>query len=277
MKKLFLFTLLLSFSGLVQSQSAPTFHVDVQGKGQESIIFIPGFSCDGSVWKKTVAQLKGQFQCHILTMAGFAGQARADDPSFDNWTQEVANYITDHQLEGSKIIGHSMGGIMALQLAAKFPNLMDKVIVVDALPCLSALSNSSFVSDENMDCTPAIAMMTNQTDEQFVAMQRMSVGSLCANAEKHDQIINWAKESDRATLGKIYCELTQVDLRKEISKIEVEVLVLLEAPFKNLNSQIQQQYQSLANAEIKYATKGLHFIMYDDTAWYLDQVESFLK
>ena len=42
-----------------------------------------------------------------------------------------------------------MGGGLALALAADYPDLIGKIVVVDALPCLAALSNVSFISKEN--------------------------------------------------------------------------------------------------------------------------------
>jgi hypothetical protein len=51
----------------------------------------------------------------------------------------------------------------------------------------------------------------------------------------------------------------------------------LQPNFKNTQDMVQQQYSTLKFAQIQYATKGLHFMMYDDKEWYLNSLRSFLK
>ena len=115
-------------------------------------------------------------------------------------------------------------------------------------------------------------MMTNQTSAQFEMMQRSSVGYMSSTAAQHDQIVNWAITSDRATLGKIFCELSNLDLRAQLGKVECPALVLLEAPFAPMESVIAKQYEKLENAQLTFAPSGLHFVMYDAPEWYAEQL-----
>ena len=56
-----------------------SFAVKITGKGQP-VILIPGLSSSGAVWEGTVEHLKDRYQCHVLTLAGFAGQPRIPAP-----------------------------------------------------------------------------------------------------------------------------------------------------------------------------------------------------
>ena len=40
------------------------------------MILIPGLTCGGDVWKSTVEHFKDRYECHVLTLAGFAGELR---------------------------------------------------------------------------------------------------------------------------------------------------------------------------------------------------------
>jgi len=51
---------------------------------------------------------------------------------------------------------------------------------------------------------------------------------------------------------------------------------LLEPSFKGEKG-ITEQYSKLKTAQLEYANKGLHFIMYDDKEWYLNELKAFLK
>jgi len=46
----------------------------------------------------------------------------------------LADYIRKNKLEKPVIVGHSLGGFLALALAAKYPNLPGKLVIVDAYP-----------------------------------------------------------------------------------------------------------------------------------------------
>ncbi len=271
-----LFALLLSLNLLV-AQNNYSFNIERSGEGAQHIILIPGYTCDGEVWASTLEQLNPKFSCHTLTMAGFAGQEAQEAPSIENWVAEVATYVKKESKGKATIIGHSLGGLMAQWLAADYPELVEQIIVVDALPCLPALSNAQFEAAEEADCGQMKSMFTNMDDAQFEQTQKMSLGMMTTDQTKHDLLLKWSIDSDRNTLAEIYCQLMNTDLRDKIAAVKCPSLILLEANFKMMDAVIAQQYNKLENAELVYANKGMHFIMYDDTDWYLEQVNTFLK
>ena len=280
MKKYILIIALL-FSAIcinvfAQTKSYP-FEVSKTGKGKQAIIFIPGFASSGDVWNETKPNFEKDFTCYTLTMAGFAGVKPQPNPSFENWKNEIANYIKTNKIEKPIVIGHSMGGGLALAIAADYPELIEKIVVVDALPCLSALMNPSFKSRENNNCSSMVNQMTAMTDSQFYDMQKQTMPRLLENTSKLEMVVDWSVKSDRKTFAEMYCDFSNIDLREKITTIKCPALILLESYFVNLKPAIEAQYKNLKTANLKYANKGLHFIMYDDTAWYLKQLNSFIK
>ena len=281
MKKNFILIVALLFSVLCfnvfgQTKSYP-FEAVKTGKGKQTIIFIPGFASSADVWNETKANFEKDFTCYTLTMAGFAGAKPQPNPSFKNWGDEIANYIKNNKIEKPIVIGHSMGGGLALALAADYPELIGKIIVVDALPCLAALSNPSFKSNENNDCSATVTQITAMSDTQFYDMQKQSMPRLLADASKLEMVVDWSMKSDRSTFAQMYCDFFNVDLRAKIATIRCPSLILLESYFINLKPAIEEQYKSLKTANFQYANKGMHFIMYDDKDWYLGQLNNFIK
>jgi len=210
-------------------------------------------------------------------MAGFAGVKPQPNPSFENWKNEIANYIKTNKIEKPILIGHSMGGGLALAIAADYPELIGKIVVVDALPCLAALSDPSFKSKENNDCSAMVTQMTAMTDVQFYEMQKQTMPRLLTDASKLEMVVDWSVKSDRKIFAQMYCDFFNVDLREKISSVKCPTLILLESYFVNLKPAIENQYKSLKTANFQYANKGMHFIMYDDKDWYLGQLSNFLK
>jgi pimeloyl-ACP methyl ester carboxylesterase len=272
---LFLFSILcLNVFG--QTNAYP-FEVAISGKGKQAIIFIPGFASSGDVWKETKAKYEKDFTCYTLTMAGFAGVKPQTNATFVNWETGIAKYIQDKKIEKPIVIGHSMGGGLALALASDYPNLIGKIIVVDALPCLAALFDPKFKAKEKTDCGATVEQMTSASDEQFYEMQKQSIPKLLADTTKQEMVIGWSVKSDRKTFAEMYCDFSNTDLREKIKSIKCPSLILLEEYFQNVNPIIVEQYKNLENASLRYSTKGLHFIMYDDQDWYFEQIATFIQ
>ena len=115
---------------------APTrFSVVVQGSGPD-VILIPGLTASRDVWKGSVAAVPG-YRYHLVQVAGFAGTPARGNATGDvvaPLAEEVARYIRSRGLRRPAIVGHSMGGTVALMVAARHPSLPGRVMVVDMLP-----------------------------------------------------------------------------------------------------------------------------------------------
>lgn len=270
------FFILFTINFSAQTTHDYPFKVEKSGQGKQAIMLIPGFASSGAVWNETKAIYEKNFTCYTLTMSGFAGVPTAPQSSFEHWKKEIAAYIKEKNIKKPILIGHSMGGGLAMAIAADYPNLIKKNIVVDALPCLAALSNPNFEPQESLDCSSAIKRISALTDEEFYAMQKSTMPQLLQNQEKLETVVNWSVKSDRTTFATMYCDFMNTDLREKIKKIKCPTLVLLESNFKNIKDLIEKQYKNLATANLQYADKGLHFIMYDDKDWYFEQLANFL-
>ena len=284
MKQFAKLSIVIAFTALTlhafgQNNNYP-FEVIISGKGSQSIIFIPGFACSGKVWDETKILYENNYTCYTLTMAGFAGvppQSKPTKATFHSWEKDIAAYIQQNKIDKPIIIGHSMGGGLAMALAADYPELLSKIIVVDALPCLPALMNPSFQVNENNDCGAMVSQITSAANEQFYQMQKQTIPRLLADTSKQELVVDWSVKSDRTTFAEMYCDFSNTDLRMKISAVTCPALILLESQFANFKPAINEQFKNMKTANLQYAAKGLHFIMYDDKEWYDKQLKSFIK
>jgi pimeloyl-ACP methyl ester carboxylesterase len=278
MQKLLLTTLLLT-SLFYQAVATGNYSFTVKqtGVGKQAIILIPGFASSADVWNETVEQLKSNHTCYVLNMPGFAGATPEADPDIANWVKQVAQYIQDNKIDHPIIIGHSMGGVMAEWLAADYPQLVSKIVVVDALPCLPALSNPTFSVKPQPDCSMLVNNFTAMSNDAFYQMQKGNIASLVSDTTRHEMVVQWSVKSDRNTLALIFCQFMNTDMRTKISDVRCPTLVLLEPGFNSIQSSITEQFKNLKGAQLHYAAKGLHFIMYDDKTWYFNEVKNFIQ
>src|SRR4051812_41038525 len=111
------------------------FSVEVTGRGPD-VILIPGLTSGRDVWRATAAALPG-YRYHLIQVSGFAGEAARGNragPVIAPLADEIIRYIADRHLARPAIIGHSMGGTLAMMIAARRPDLVGRLMVVDMYP-----------------------------------------------------------------------------------------------------------------------------------------------
>lgn len=283
MKKFILF---LAFNIIIQlsfAQETPkAFSVSVTGKGQP-IILIPGFSCSGDVWKETVAHLKDRYECHVFTIAGFAGVAPIDTPILKTVRNEIIQYVLAKKLVKPIIIGHSMGSFLGLWVSSTAPKLFGKLVCVDGMPFLSALYNPNANADSlkknpMYDPEATVKNFESLPDSGFIDNTAKALLWQVNDTAKAREIATWQYRSNRRTLGLTLIELATTDLRKEIASITSPVLVLgsIYVTKEKSYELIGQQFKQLPGAVIHVADSK-HFIMYDQPNWFYKELDIFLK
>lgn len=282
--KTFLFAVLLCVSMVGLCLAQPTsFSVSVTGKGQP-IILIPGYSCSGEVWNETVAHLKDRYECHVLTLPGYAGVAPIQKPILQTVRDQIIQYIKNHNLKKPILMGHSLGAFMSLWVSSTDPALASKIICVDGVPFISSMMNPNVKADSLRKSPMYNAEMVAQNfvnlpNDTYEANMAKSMLSQVNDTVRARQIAHWSALSDRRTLGYTIVEMSTTDLRNDIANIESPTLILGSLYF-NSEAKTQQilneQYKQLPHKKIAVAhTK--HFIMYDDPAWFYQQIDGFLS
>ena len=245
--------------------------VKESGNGSKVMVMIPGFACSGDVWDETASLLGEEYHCLQLTLPGFAGASALEKPSFKGMEEQIVTALKRRNLTHVSLIGHSMGGGLAMAIAAHYPEMVDRVIIVDALPCLSALYNPAFKADPEKDYTAAINQMMQMDDARYQQMTQMGAATQTLTIDKIPTINGWASKTDRRTYFSMYYDYTNTDLRSDLKNIKAPMLVLLEPQFRGVDQMVRSQFAECPDATIRYATKGLHFIMYDDWDWFSKQ------
>lgn len=272
-----IFLLLFLLTVCREHALANPFEVTTYGNKGDAVVLLPGYASSPEVWQTTINRLQAIHRLYVLHFAGFAGKAPAAQPAFEDWVNKVTEWLRFLPEAELTVVGHSMGGVMALCLAAELPHKVVKVVVVDALPCLSALNNPSFKADPHFSCEASIRQMTALSDSAFKAMQQQGAPWLVNDTTWQQKLVDWSMQSDRHTLAAVYCSFLQTDVRPKLPLIKAKVLVQLEAPFTGYQRAIAAQYEHLKGVQLAYAPRGLHFVMIDAADWYFESLLAFLK
>lgn len=266
----------------------PAFAVTVTGKGQPMIL-IPGATCSGDVWKATVAHYSSKYQCHVITLAGYAGTAPlAAAPYLPTMKQQLEQYITDQHLDHVVLAGHSIGGYLALNIAAEMTGHLDKVVIVDAMPFFALQFNPNAPDTFSKAQAEAMLARYNSMDDAALkATQFNTAKFLCRDSTYWDQIATWGAQSDRKTMAYTMTEMLNSDIRKKIADIKVPVLVLAaycqsaENPMYTRDFVVKayaDQYQYCKACTVHTAENNTkHFVMYDAPEWYFREMDTFVN
>lgn len=270
----------------VTAQKQPaSFKVEVTGKGQPMIL-IPGLTCSGEVWNETVARYKKDYQCHVLTLAGFAGQpAIQSDKFLETVRNELAAYIRQQKLKKPIVVGHSLGGFVGMWLSAREPDLVGRLVIVDSAPFMPALINPAITVEGGKAMAESmIKNMQSQTKEQANQTQLQVLRSMISDEANIAKAAEWGTASDGNTASKAMLELYTTDIRTELATIKAPTLVMAAwiayKPYgtthESTKTNFHNQYKQLADYQLVVNDKAKHFIMWDDPEGFYTAMDKFL-
>lgn len=270
--------LILALPAVLSAQ--PAFQVKVTGKGQPMIL-IPGLASSGETWDSTVAQYGDRYRCHVLTLAGFAGVPRIDGPLLDRVRDQLAAYIRDNKLEKPVIVGHSLGGYVALDFASKYPELPGKLVIVDAYPSLASIYRPDITPDQVK--SEAQMMRKYMSGPSNSDAARTQIRQMVTGDADFERIMKWSRASDSSAVVDAMVDMYVGDLRETIGAIRSPTLALMTwVAYKQytdhpaFEGNVKREYAKLKNVDIRITDTSRHFIMYDDPQWFFTQLDGFL-
>lgn len=74
------------------------------------------------------------YPTHLLDLRNHGKSFHSEDMSHDDLAEDILRYMEAHNMEKANIIGHSLGGKAVMQFAIKYPEKVNKLIVVDIAP-----------------------------------------------------------------------------------------------------------------------------------------------
>lgn len=271
-----LFALVIFCAAFAQAQN-PAIKVEKSGKGSP-VIFLPGFISPGSMWNETIKNLKGKYESHTVSYAGFNGMAPIPMPWYATIKNELVAYIRANKLTNIKLIGHSMGGNLAVDVAAEAGTAVDRIIIVDALACMREVMMPGVPAEALQYESPYNKQTIEMSADAFAQTADMMAKGMTTIADKQALIKSWILEADRTTYAYGYTDLLKLDLQPTLKKINVPVLIL-GAPFPSKEVVLpnyEKQYANLVTKTLVITPESRHFIMFDQPAWFYNQVNAFL-
>lgn len=264
-----------------------TLYLKKHGDHGRPIVLIPGLACGGWVWDETVARLKRDHVIFVVTLAGFDGTPPAPGKLMDLADDSLAELVRAEHLGQPVLIGHSLGGTLAIQFAEKHPNELSGVIAVDGLPIFP--TTELMPAEQRLQiAADTLKRMAGVSKQQFASQQVQFMKNALLNETKAGEVATKTSRSDAGATAAYMSEDLALDLRPGLTSIKVPVLEI--SPFNApdlLNSPMRVDEQGktayytrllagTAKLQVISISPARHFVMYDQPEKFAAAVDKFL-
>jgi pimeloyl-ACP methyl ester carboxylesterase len=264
--------------------------VDEGTAGKPDVLLIPGLASSRAVWDGEAKLLALNYRLHLVQVDGFAGAPAGDNapgadtgPMLPTIVEQLHYYILTSQMH-PVVIGHSLGGLLALMLADKYPADVKKLVIVDALPFYGlAFDPNATIESVAPQAKVIHDQMIAMPDDQFAMMQPMLVKQMVKDDAGSKAVAAASVASNRTVLANAMLEDLHTDIRGDMAKIKTPTLLLypydptLQHDEAKSDAIYKTSYASMPNVKIVRIDGSRHFIMYDQPAKMDAAIEEFLK
>jgi len=260
------------------------FSVTVTGTGPD-VILIPGLGNSRDVWNATVDRFKGQYRLHVLNIAGFADEpagANAEGEVIPPSVEALDAYIKAKKLTKPVVVGHSMGGLMALMLAASHPEDAGKLVIVDAFPFIGTAFNQPTVDAIRPQAERFRTTIISATPEQFETMQRGMIAGPNPPAYG-EEMVGWTLKSTRRVMAQAMYDDMVTDMRPALPNIKTRIVMFYPhhsrsgMPVETADAIYRDAYKTAPDAQLIRVDNSTHFIMLDQPEFFHGKLAEALK
>jgi pimeloyl-ACP methyl ester carboxylesterase len=259
--------------------------VEVRGSGPD-VVLVPGLGSSPAVWQDAVAAVPG-YRYHLVHVAGFAGAPAARNAQgavVAPVGEEIARYVEAMHLRRPAVVGHSLGGLWAMGLAARHPELVSRVMVVDMLPFPGVLFGGPSATPQALASTAAQLrqVLAAAAGEQRRQLAETTIAGMVRTEARRAGPIADYLASDPQVVAQAMSELVVTDLRPELANIRVPLTVLwvrnpsVPVTEEQMAQVYRDSFAAAPQARVVRVPDAYHFIMLDEPARFQAALREFL-
>ena len=259
--------------------------VETRGRGPD-VVLIPGLASTPTVWRRTADRLDDRYRVHLVSIRGFgplSAGANGDGLVSAPVAREIGRYLSDQGLGRVSLIGHSMGGQIALRVAADNPDRVARLMMVDASPFFPALVNERTTTEDVEPLANLARLAVLYLGGEELARQGEALGTdLGGAADGVFSTLGW-QGGDRNVLAQGLYEVMTVDLRPRLPRVSAPVTVVYgwspdqQSARGRVDALFRASFAGLPRAPTYERIEGAeHMVMIDQPARFAAAVDRFL-
>lgn len=100
------------------------------GQG-DPVIILHGLFGTSDNWQTIAKKIAEYYSVYIIDLRNHGRSPHDDEFNYKVMAEDLKNFMESHWIYSARIIGHSMGGKTAMQFATDYPEMVEKLVVVD--------------------------------------------------------------------------------------------------------------------------------------------------
>ena len=139
----------------------------ILGKASHSILILHGLFGSLDNWYSIGKKLSDDFTVHLIDLTNHGKSYHANEHNYELMSRDLYNYLNHHQIKKPSIIGHSMGGKVAMYFTIYYNQLIKNLVVIDIAPKIynneheNIINALSEISTINLESRKAAAVTLN--------------------------------------------------------------------------------------------------------------------
>jgi pimeloyl-ACP methyl ester carboxylesterase len=244
-------------------------HYEVLGRGRP-VLFLHGWMGSWRYWFPTMQRVAEHYRTYSFDFWGFGESRRQRTPeSIQNYSNQVIRFLDELGIERVQLVGHSMGGMVALKTAISHPRRVARVAAVGAPIVGDSLSWLLKLTDR-----PVLADMFARTQWLRRFAFRHFLGE--TNDPAVNEILNDSVKSSSTTLQRAVASMWRTDLRPELHRLTVPSLIIHGGRDEIVNPNQADLFDKVPSAEVVLMPESRHFPFLDEAELFNDVLLRFL-
>jgi len=277
------------------SKTFGNMRVQKYGSGSPALILVPGLACGPWSYRDTIGREAAKHAVYAVTLAGFDGLPAGEDATLDAAEASIVTLITSEHLDKPVLVGHSLGGTLALRFGIDHSDLVRAVVAVDGLPVFASLAEAS--AEQRAAAAQQFYTSVNSASAaDYAKVETGYVDDYVTDQTLAAKVATLALRSDQKAVAEYGKELQLLDLRPQLSKITVPAAEIAPLPSLPLPSYMPAFMAQMSASDRSAVTIGFyqsllagapaikvlpvadsrHFIMLDQPAAFASTLDGFI-
>ncbi len=184
-----------------------------EGIGEFEMVLVHGLGGSAAIWDEVKPYLMGTFKVYVFELAGHGRTQPVHDESITTEVHRLEDFIAEQGVAYPTIVGHGLGGMIALQYALDHPADVHRLIVLDSAP------RQMISADEKGH----VADLLLKDYDRFVASRFLNMSEKPAVTDK---VVDIALRTDSASFISLLMSSFDYDMTKRLHTLSVPLLVV---------------------------------------------------
>lgn len=246
--------------------------INEKGSG-ESIVFIHGLGSTSKIWDNQVSILSNDYKTIIVDIYGH-GENRnlPKNVSIRKTAEKVLDLLKDKNINNFNLVGHSLGGLICIEIVKQYENKVSKLILVDTPTKQTGLASLSIVQYLNLKLI----------ESNYETVIKEHYKKMTDNSELQAKLIKDALETDKFAYYSYFKELFKVDYSNIIGNLNVNTYVFFTKTLISDKSKINKikdkyGYENVSENRIYYYKEAGHFLMLEEAEKFTNRLITILS